>query len=96
MKNIPLPLSDNAVRSLIEPYGTVKNVLLRKVPVKDAAWALVTMTNQEAVEKSIQALNAIEIEGKKVYVTRAIPREEKDYAKWESKAPSKKLKLAFD
>ncbi|ONH71519.1 Polyadenylate-binding protein, cytoplasmic and nuclear [Pichia kudriavzevii] len=93
MKNIPLPLSDNAVRSLIEPYGTVKNVLLRKVPVKDGAWALVTMTNQEAVEKSIQALNAIEIEGKKVYVTRAIPREEKDYAKWESKAPSKKLKL---
>lgn len=93
MKNLPMDLNDNVIRNLVEPYGTVKNVLTRKVPSKNGLWALVTMTNQAAVDRTIQNLNSVEIEGKQLFVTKAIPREEKDYAKRESNPPQKRVKL---
>lgn len=93
MKNLPLYLDDTVIRNLVEPYGTVKSILTRKVPQKNGSWSLITMTNLDALEKAIQNLNALEIEGKQLYVTRAIPREEKDYAIKEAIAPKKKLKL---
>jgi RNA recognition motif-containing protein len=93
IKNLPMDLNDNVIRNLIEPYGTVKGILTRKVPAKNGAWALVTMTNQPAVEKAIQNLNYVEIEGKQLSVAKAIPREEKEYAKNEMNQPEKKLKL---
>lgn len=93
IRNMPLHLKRDVVRSLVEPYGTVKNILTRDVPIKQGSWALVTMTNKAAVDKTIQNLNSVELEGKQLFVTRAIPREEKDYAKREEKYPKKKLKL---
>lgn len=93
IKNMPLHLQKDVVKNLVEPYGTVKDVLTRDVPVKQGSWALVTMTNKEAVDKTIQNLNAVEFEGKQLFVTRAIPREEKEYAKRDEKYPKKKLKL---
>ena len=93
IRNMPLHLKRDVVRSLVEPYGTVKNILTRDVPIKQGSWALVTMTNKAAVDKTIQNLNSVELEGKQLFVTRAIPREEKEYAKREEKYPKKKLKL---
>ncbi|ODQ45237.1 hypothetical protein PICMEDRAFT_64868 [Pichia membranifaciens NRRL Y-2026] len=93
IRNMPLHLKRDVVRSLVEPYGTVKNILTRDVPIKQGSWALVTMTNKAAVDKTIQSLNSVELEGKQLFVTRAIPREEKEYAKREEKYPKKKLKL---
>lgn len=92
MRNLPLYLDDTVIRNLVEPYGTVKSILTRKVPQKNGSWSLITMTNLNAVEKTIQNLNALEIEGKQLFVTRAIPREEKDYAKKET-GKKKRLKL---
>jgi len=93
IKNLPLNLNDNVIKNLVEPYGTVKNILSRNVPEKNGSWALITMTNKGAIDRTIKSLNTVEIEGKKLYVTRAIPREEKEYAKREELQPKKKLKL---
>lgn len=93
IRNMPLSLKKEVVKSLVEPYGTVKNVLTRDVPVKKGSWALVTLTNKDSVDRVIQNLNTVELEGKKLFVTRAIPREQKDYAKKEENYPKNKLKL---
>lgn len=93
MRNLPLDLKQEVIKNLVEPYGTVKNILTRNVPAREGSWALITMTNRDAVERAINNLNAIEIEGKQLFVTRAIPREEKDYAKREENYPKKKLKI---
>ena len=93
IKNLPINIKEEIVKNLVEPFGTVKDVLKRDVPDKNGAWALVTMTNQNAVDKTIQNLNSIEVEDKRLFVTRAIPREEKDYAKRDEKYPKKRYKL---
>lgn len=93
MKNLPLDLSTDVIKTLVERYGTVKKILTRNVPEKDGSWALITMTSKQAIDRTIQNLNSFEIEGKTVFVTRAIPREEKEYAKKEQLIPNKKLKL---
>ena len=55
--------------------------------MRNGTWALVTLTNQESVNKSIAGLNAFDIEGQKIFVTRAIPREQKSYARMQAKYP---------
>ena len=93
LRNLPLSLKEDVIRNLVEPYGTVRNIIKRDVPLKNGSWALITLTNKTAVDRTIQNLNSLEIEGKKLFVTRAIPREEKDYAKREEQYPKRKLKL---
>ncbi|QPG74117.1 hypothetical protein FOA43_001439 [Brettanomyces nanus] len=93
IKNLPLTVEDNVIRSLMEPYGQVMSVLSRKVPNRGGTWALVTLPDLESVNRAIAGLNSFEIEGRKLFVTRAIPREQKDYAKKEERYPKKKLKI---
>lgn len=93
IKNLPLYLNENVIKTLVEPYGTVKNILKRKVPARNGAWALVTMTNKDAIDRCIQNLNFVEIDGKQLAVARAIPREEKQYAKRENNGSQDKIKL---
>lgn len=93
IKNLPLNIEDHVITGLVEQYGKVQSVLSRKVPMRNGTWALVTLTNQESVNKSIAGLNAFDIEGQKIFVTRAIPREQKSYARMQAKYPQKRFKI---
>ncbi|VEU21164.1 DEKNAAC102076 [Brettanomyces naardenensis] len=93
MKNLPLDIEDCVIRNLVESYGHVQSVLSRQVPNRGGTWALVTLMDQESVNRAIQGLNSFEIEGRLLFVTRAIPREQKEYAKREERYPKKKLKI---
>lgn len=93
IKNLPLNIEDHVIAGLVGQYGKVESVLSRKVPTRNGTWALVTLTDQESVNKSISGLNAFDIEGQKIFVTRAIPREQKSYARIDAKYPQKKFKI---
>lgn len=93
LKNLPLDIEDPAIKALVEPYGRVQSVLSRQVPRRNGAWALVTLPNMECVNKAIEGLNSLEVGGHRLFVTRAIPREQKEYAKREQEYPQKKVKI---
>ncbi|GME71594.1 unnamed protein product [Ambrosiozyma monospora] len=94
VRNLPLDISDSAIYNLVLPYGPVLSVLSRKVPSRNGSWALVTLSNQDSVDRSILCLNTLEIDGHRLFVTRAIPKEEKGYYinKLEN-TPKMKLKI---
>lgn len=93
IRNLPMFIKDDVIKGLVEQFGKVTSVLSRKVPSKQGAWALVTMTNREDVEKAVNGINLLEVEGKQLFVTRAIPREQKSYARRYENFPRRKRKI---
>ncbi|KAG7864529.1 hypothetical protein KL919_000557 [Ogataea angusta] len=93
VRNLPLNIEEHVIRSLVEPYGPVLSVLARKVPKKNGCWALVTLTNQESVDKAVSHLNMVEINKQQLFVTRAIPKEEKSYNRKQEMQPKHRLKI---
>ncbi|KAH3664282.1 hypothetical protein OGAPHI_004634 [Ogataea philodendri] len=93
IRNLPLDIEQDVIRSLVEPYGEVISVLARKVPRKKGCWALVTMTNQESVNNAVSHLNLVEINRHQLFVTRAIPKEDKEYSRKQETYPKHKLKI---
>lgn len=93
LRNLPLQIHDNVIRGIVEPYGKVTSILSRKVPSKNGTWALVTLTSKDSIDRAIINLNAVEIEGHQLFVTRAIPREQKAYARKEEFKPLQKFKI---
>ncbi|KAG7905260.1 hypothetical protein KL906_005297 [Ogataea polymorpha] len=93
VRNLPLNIEEHVIKSLVEPYGPVLAVLARKVPKKNGCWALVTLSNQESVDKAVSHLNMVEINKQQLFVTRAIPKEEKSYCRKQDIQPRYKLKI---
>ncbi|KAG7783636.1 hypothetical protein KL910_002208 [Ogataea haglerorum] len=93
VRNLPLSIEEHVIRSLVEPYGPVLSVLARRVPKRNGCWALVNLTNQESVDKAVSHLNMVEINKQRLFVTRAIPKEEKSYSRKQEMRPKYRLKI---
>mmetsp|Transcript_16952 Transcript_16952/g.20700 ORF Transcript_16952/g.20700 Transcript_16952/m.20700 type:complete len:393 (-) Transcript_16952:205-1383(-) len=68
------------IRELFNEYGTVTKVFIPKARAtgKNKGLAFVTMTSEEERDLTIEKLNGIEIDGRKVYVDKAKSKEEKN------------------
>lgn len=93
IRNLPLNISDRTIRELVASYGEVQSVLSRQVYKHGGTWALVTLTDQKSVDLAIQNLNSVAVDGQRIFVTKAIPREEKDYARSDRTYPVYQYKI---
>lgn len=76
---LPSSVSEAKLRSLFEQYGTVDSVKL----IKDRftgeykGFGFVEMPEEEQAQDAIAALNGFELEGKRIMVSQARPREQR-------------------
>lgn len=81
--NLPWKIDDNALKELFTSYGDVEeaNVIIDKFSRRSKGFGFVTFTDDEAAKKAISEMNEKEIEGRKLTVNEAKPREENDRPK---------------
>ncbi|CCH46236.1 Polyadenylate-binding protein, cytoplasmic and nuclear [Wickerhamomyces ciferrii] len=78
VKNIDLEASEEEVKELFTPFGTVTSFYLEKdAEGKSRGFAFVNYEEHEAAVKSIESLNDQDYKGKKLYVGRAQKKSER-------------------
>jgi RNA recognition motif-containing protein len=77
--NLPFNVDDNALKELFTPYGDVSEATIIKDRFSDRSkgFGFVTIDNDEASKKAISELHEKEIEGRKLTVNEAKPREDR-------------------
>jgi RNA recognition motif-containing protein len=76
---LPYSVTDDKLRSLLEPHGTVESasVVMDKMTDRSRGFGFVEMGTQEQAEKAISALNGTQVEGRTLTVNLAKPREDR-------------------
>ena len=77
--NLQFGIDDNALKELFAPYGEVTEatVIKDKFSNRSKGFGFVTIEDEEASKKAISEMNEKEIEGRKLTVNEARPREER-------------------
>jgi len=77
--NLSFGATEDAVRSLFEPYGTVArvNMVTDRDTGRAKGFGFVEMSNDGEGEKAIAALNGRELDGRALTINEARPREER-------------------
>ena len=77
--NLSLGATEQTVRSLFEPYGTVNRVHFGtdRYTGQPKGFAFVEMPNDDAAEKAISAVNGMDVGGRRVAVNEARPKTER-------------------
>lgn len=74
--NLDFSATEDTVRSLFEPYGTVERVTLMtdRDTGRSRGFAFVEMTDSEEADKAIQSLNGASLGGRPLTVNEARPK----------------------
>ena len=77
--NLSFGATEDAVRSLFEPYGTVSrvNVVTDRETGQARGFGFVEMSNDGEGEKAIAALNGRELDGRALNINEAKPKEDR-------------------
>lgn len=77
--NLPYSVDDSALSAMFTPHGTVVSatVIMDKYTNRSKGFGFVEMQSDEEAQAAISALNETELEGRKVIVNVARPREER-------------------
>jgi len=77
--NLNFSVTEEALRSLFETYGTVErvNVVTDRDSGQPRGFAFIEMTNNAEAEKAIGALNGRDVEGRALNVNEARPKEDR-------------------
>lgn len=75
--NLSFTATEDAVRSLFEPHGTVERVsiITDRDTGKPRGFAFVEMTNDSEADKAIAALNGSDLDGRTLNINEARPKE---------------------
>lgn len=76
---LPFQINDQQLREMFAAVGTVTeaNVVIDRLSGRSKGFGFVDMTSDEEAAKAIQTLNNTEIEGRRIVVNEARPREER-------------------
>jgi len=76
---LPFAMRDQDLFDLFAQYGTVEsaNVIMDRMTNRSKGFGFVEMATAEEAQKAIEALNDSEVEGRKIVVNVARPREER-------------------
>lgn len=77
--SLPWETDDQRLHDLFAPFGEVVSatVLRDRMTNRSRGFGFVEMSDDEAAQKAIEALNGSDIEGRKIVVNVARPREER-------------------
>lgn len=77
---LPFAMNDQALADLFAQCGTVvsANVIIDKFSGRSKGFGFVEMSSQEEAQKAIETLNETEVDGRKIVVNVARPREERN------------------
>lgn len=77
--NLPYTIDDSKLGQLFAEFGQVASatVITDRYSGRPKGFAFVEMSSDEEAKKAIEALNGKEIEGRKIVVNEARPREER-------------------
>ena len=81
--NLAFGVTDAALQSLFEPHGTVQSVqvIMDRDTGRSKGFGFVEMDNGDDAKTAMDALNGQEVEGRKLTVNEARPREERGGAR---------------
>lgn len=76
---LPFAMRDQDLFDLFSQYGTVEsaNVIMDRATNRSKGFGFVEMSTPEEAQKAIEALNDSEVDGRKIVVNVARPREER-------------------
>lgn len=76
---LPFSTDDQSLAALFAQYGTVEsaNVIMDRFSGRSKGFGFVEMSTPEEAQAAIKALNEFELEGRKITVNIAKPREER-------------------
>lgn len=76
---LPFAMRDQELADLFAAYGTVEsaNVIMDRMTNLSKGFGFVEMATAEEAQKAIEALNDSEVDGRKIVVNIARPREER-------------------
>jgi cold-inducible RNA-binding protein len=74
--NLSFEASEESIRALFEPYGTVRrvNIVTERDTGQPRGFGFVEMANDGEAEKAIAAVNGTDLGGRKLNVTEARPK----------------------
>lgn len=77
--NLPYSIANQDLAQLFESFGKVASaqVIMDKISGRSKGFGFVEMENDEEAQKAIQDLNGYEMDGRKLSVSIARPREER-------------------
>lgn len=77
--NISWGVNDDALKSFFETAGTVVSavVIVDRMSGRSKGFGFVEMSSEEEAQKAIDTLNETELDGRKIIVNVAKPREER-------------------
>ncbi len=86
--NLDFETSEQAVRSLFEPYGAVErvNLMTDRDTGRSRGFAFVGMTNSAEADKAIAGLNGSNVGGRALNVNEARPKDDRGGAPRERRA----------
>ncbi|MDQ3072426.1 MAG: RNA-binding protein [Bacteroidota bacterium] len=78
VSNIPQKTTQEQLQQLFEPFGEIVSIEMSQITFSGVmkGVAFITMTSAEQARKAIAALNATSLNGKKITVNEARPRNE--------------------
>ncbi|MDP3966216.1 MAG: RNA-binding protein [archaeon] len=76
--NMPFGIDDKKLESLFSQYGNVEevSVIMDKFSGRSKGFGFVTINDDDSAKKAISEMNGKEVEGRKLTVNEAKPREE--------------------
>jgi RNA recognition motif-containing protein len=75
--NLPFSIRNNELKELFSQFGDVEEaIVIMERPGRSKGFGFVTFTDPESMKKAIEAMNDKEVEGRKLKVNEARPREE--------------------
>lgn len=77
--NLPYSIDDSGLSAMFTPHGSVVSatVIMDKYTNRSKGFGFVEMSSDEEAQAAISALNETELEGRKIIVNVARPREER-------------------
>ena len=77
--NLSYNTTEDAVRALFQPHGELKSVKIVTSPEtgRSRGFGFVEMENDEQAKAAIAALNGSEIDGRKLNINEALPRQDR-------------------
>ena len=75
--NISYNLTEDQLKDLFTPFGSVESarIITDKFSGKAKGYAFIEMQSEEEGDKAIEALNGSDVEGRKIIVNKARPKE---------------------
>ena len=77
--NLPWSLTSDALKELFAPFGEVVEAIIitDRMTGRSKGFGFVTFANKEGADKAVAEMNEKEVEGRKIVVNVAKPRQER-------------------